>query len=726
MNNLFKGNIIICSRCIAATLLDDDLLVQRSALELLVSYLPVNYKPFSNEDLEIVVSSAITKMLLVKEEFQKPYKILLSLLDDSRIGLIIVDELFIDILILVYYHHNNSNIGDELINTVNMFLSMIEPYIIWSNVFHNLEKHHPKDENDNKEIYQLFEFLLSFIKITDEEAEIIHLPFCFYLMFKQLNEIDDYEKYKDNITIYMKLILTILKRISKNSFRFTESKINEIKTTPVGVYITSNKFNEFSFIDDYYKMQMSNIIDSYNNRLSGNNAIKLSNENLSLDNPEYISSIVENATIDHCSYVAYCCIKKSLLLIYSIYEKFTVKCIFNKNTFDELELACQTCEYDENSKYIMNEKSFKSQNFDSWKLELYGYFYFLIYDMAESTINPYKLEFVPIEYDYIFKFKNQENEMAVYHSYDTYGKKIYGKIVNSFQIINSSLLLLFDVISKKNILWNYLSDKCVSYHIQTVKLILELCKYLPSTYIIEKLFSAYMNLSSNKQQNYNKFGVFWKNAETIINPATMFSQPLFILFDTLFSNNPLEKQVGEQWFKNYVKDVCICFDPLLQILHNSVISRNKEELIYESSKIINYKYIKEINYDQIIYAFDCILSLINNLNTSIMKKLWKTPLKVDYLLSKCERLFIQSETPSYFSEDCKTKNESIQLQSCKLLLIILSFIPREKQNLNSRISITQEIVLKKLLFCIFNEKFKYSNSFIKNFKFNSSFNFPKI
>jgi len=37
----------------------------------------------------------------------------------------------------------------------------------------------------------------------------------------------------------------------------------------------------------------------------------------------------------------------------------------------------------------------------------------------------------------------------------------------------------------------------------------------------------------------------------------MFSQPLFILFDTLFSNNPLEKQVGEQWFKNYVKDVCM-------------------------------------------------------------------------------------------------------------------------------------------------------------------------
>jgi len=199
----------------------------------------------------------------------------------------------------------------------------------------------------------------------------------------------------------------------------------------VGVYITSNKFNEYSFINDYYKMQMSNIIDSFNNRLSANNVNKSNNEDVSIDNPEYMSSIVENATIDHCSYVAHCCMKKSLLLIYSIYEKFTVKCIFNKNTFDELELACQTYEYDENSKYVLKEKPFKSQYFDHWKLDLYSDFYSLIFELSESTIIPFKLEFVPIEYDYIFRFKNNENEMAVFQSYDTYGKKVYGKIVST-------------------------------------------------------------------------------------------------------------------------------------------------------------------------------------------------------------------------------------------------------------------------------------------------------
>jgi len=43
----------------------------------------------------------------------------------------------------------------------------------------------------------------------------------------------------------------------------------------------------------------------------------------------------------------------------------------------------------------------------------------------------------------------------------------------------------------------------------------------------------------------------------MVNPATLFSQPLFILFDTLFSNEPQERQMGEQWFKSYVKDICV-------------------------------------------------------------------------------------------------------------------------------------------------------------------------
>jgi len=229
--------------------------------------------------------------------------------------------------------------------------------------------------------------------------------------------------------IYMKLLLSFLNRISKSSYKFTESKINELKTTPVGVYITSNKFNEYFFIKDYYKMQMSNIIDTYNNRLSANNENKLNNQNISDDNPEYISSIVENATVDHCSYVAHCCIKKSLTIIFNIYEKYTSKCIFNKESVENVLFHQHSSSYHDEIIEI-NEKSIEKQDFENWKLELYSYFCSLIYEMSENSINPYKLEFIPVESDYI-RQNNYNSDKAIYQSYNSYGRKIYGNIVSS-------------------------------------------------------------------------------------------------------------------------------------------------------------------------------------------------------------------------------------------------------------------------------------------------------
>jgi len=87
--------------------------------------------------------------------------------------------------------------------------------------------------------------------------------------------------------------------------------------------------------------------------------------------------------------------------------------------------------------------------------------------------------------------------------------------------------------------------------------------------------------------------------------------------------------------------------------------------------------------------------------------------------------FIQSETPTNFSEDSKIKNESIQLQSEKLLLIILNFIPREKENIYLHISIIQEVILKKLLYCIFNKKLKIQVSLLKILNLTVHLTFPK-
>jgi len=70
-----------------------------------------------------------------------------------------------------------------------------------------------------------------------------------------------------------------------------------------------------------------------------------------------------------------------------------------------------------------------------------------------------------------------------------------------------------------------------------------------------------------------------------------------------------------------------------------LISRKKEELIYDNSNVVSYNYVKEINFDQINYAFECIISLINNITQPVIKKLWKTPFKLNSLLNKYSSLY---------------------------------------------------------------------------------------
>lgn len=249
-------------------------------------------------------------------------------------------------------------------------------------------------------------------------------------------------------------MLIIIKKISKNAFKLNETSINEIKKSLVGVYITSNKFNEYLFIKDYYKMQMSNIIDNYTNNLSSTELAKLSNTSIE-ENPEYMASIVENATDQHCSYVAHCCLKKCLLLCQKIFEGFVEKCLFMNSLKDE-----SNCNDDNNSltdKIVFSDNSVTIKkekkeirlnlNFDKWTLDIYECLCSILLELSENSINDYKLEFKAVEQNYINDIYEEMNdemkENKLYQGYNKLGKKIYGRIltVNNNTIPNWIILL---------------------------------------------------------------------------------------------------------------------------------------------------------------------------------------------------------------------------------------------------------------------------------------------
>ncbi|CAG8772241.1 12186_t:CDS:2, partial [Acaulospora morrowiae] len=174
-------------RAFAATLGDKNVLVQRAVLELLVVSFPLKVKNVGEiiqQDDFVLLMKSVASVVLRKDmslnrrlyawllgpdehieqqikhfhdygknamvsalkglfftqyndlvTAQRPYKILISLMDKEEIGQPLVQDLLIDVLWSLKDHIEKSSFGTELLQTANMFLEMIDPYLIWMKLY---------------------------------------------------------------------------------------------------------------------------------------------------------------------------------------------------------------------------------------------------------------------------------------------------------------------------------------------------------------------------------------------------------------------------------------------------------------------------------------------------------------------------------------------------------------------------------------------------------------
>ncbi|RIB04667.1 Dopey, N-terminal-domain-containing protein [Gigaspora rosea] len=240
----------IMVRAFSATLGDKQVLVQRAILELLVVNFPLKVNNFGDimqqDDLILLMKSATSVVLrkdmslnrrlyawllgpdepieqqiehfnvyaksavvsALKSTFfmdvddligaQRPYKILISLMDKWEIGQPIVQELFIDVLWSLKKHVDKSEFGMDLLQTANMFMEMIEPYLIWMKLYGLLDKFLSKDGLDTA-VLDLVDFVLNSFKLHEEEIEQIHLPlFLTALLCKLQSQLENHTTKADS------------------------------------------------------------------------------------------------------------------------------------------------------------------------------------------------------------------------------------------------------------------------------------------------------------------------------------------------------------------------------------------------------------------------------------------------------------------------------------------------------------------------------------------------
>jgi hypothetical protein len=152
---------------------DQDQLVKRGALDLLLSQFDFSIISFSPQEKIAIVSASISVVLardmslnrrlfsiirncadeveivlkaMFQEEsndplvLQKPYKIMLSLMDHQVYGDLIMNRVLLIMLESLFTKHNSSNPqcslkSDVLLPVATSLISSIHPYLFWKNIF---------------------------------------------------------------------------------------------------------------------------------------------------------------------------------------------------------------------------------------------------------------------------------------------------------------------------------------------------------------------------------------------------------------------------------------------------------------------------------------------------------------------------------------------------------------------------------------------------------------
>ncbi|KAL2915392.1 hypothetical protein HK105_205008 [Polyrhizophydium stewartii] len=223
----------LLSRALGALLSDKSSLVQRGALDLLLSNFPSDTSVFPKQDFEYIVTSAVGVVLrrdmslnrrlyswilgsaesplsvasnnlgLIAEtlksmfyasdpllsvaELSKPYRIAISLMDKPEIGPPVMDSLFIDIMrSLKLRLEQPQQHASEIFQVASMLLDSLDAFFIWKQL-HALISGSADAETVIQNI-ELIMFMLDNFKLADDETHRVHLPFVYQTVATRLAE----------------------------------------------------------------------------------------------------------------------------------------------------------------------------------------------------------------------------------------------------------------------------------------------------------------------------------------------------------------------------------------------------------------------------------------------------------------------------------------------------------------------------------------------------------
>ncbi|KAF9975535.1 hypothetical protein BGZ73_000795 [Actinomortierella ambigua] len=702
-------------RAFSATVGDSQLLVQRAMLDIMVVHFPINHGLIEQRDLVVLVKAAVgvvlrkdmslnrrlyawllghqegkkkvfggaAKSALITgiqsmlssshqelAESQKPFKVFFSLSDEWDIGNPVVQAVFLDALKSLKRHVDTGDHGEELIQTATMWINQADSYLMWKKLAEAVYEDFPA-LNDNHEPYalDLVIFFVNRFKLNDEETLHMHMPMFLLILLTRLQEVatsggllqssSQVEKALSLCLMLLRLIpASVFTPISPQATRSSKSKPSTPTPTPPS-------HNEQSTSKNNAQVAQTKIV-TFESFVSAKSYIE---EFYALTSPppELAES---NVNKEYVGIRGQALSQEALSSIQQFVTHVVRACIndaegLHTTTYRPMiEKACRILTMLSKNKLQAKDYSpFCGEWLDVLRECCSKATDFVIVDSIVSTLIELTLGHRVVDHAFL------DNPMHMR------------------QIVNR--------------IWSFYEDDYMHLHLRVTQLIWLLQELTSISHECETVIASYLVVEDSKTRidAFQKFGIFWR------------------LSDSLSSTNPANRRAGETWIRSNLKSYPRLLDPLLLVLADEAIVRNKVEETIHNEYFPVYYYVQNFNQAQVHYVFNVLLTIfrfgglgfLRSIRSSTIPHNISPAIAESLVLDESKQLptylecfvklalrFIESEPLPEFSS-MLLPNEEIHMVSADFLHFIISKIDYLDSDL---LVLIHKTVIVKMLFCI--------------------------
>ncbi|KAI1316511.1 hypothetical protein EDD11_009924 [Mortierella claussenii] len=715
-------------RAFSATVGDSQLLVQRAMLDLMVVHFPVSNGLIEHNDLIILVKAAVgvvlrkdmslnrrlyawllgaqegkkkvfdgpAKTALIVglqsillsdsedlQESQKPYRVFVSLLDEWDIGYPVIQAVFLDALLSLKRHVDSGNHGTEvrigelatLIQTATMWIDMTDPYLIWKKLSEAIYDNFPAEEGKDTYALDLVIFFLNSFKLNDEEDIIAE------------DKLLTYAKQVDDALL---LCLMLFRHIPASVFASqpTTQLLQAPQSTraPKSKPSTPASTSTHSKAENAGNSQQTKIV-SFDSRASAKDYIA----DFYMLQPQKADADAEDpsSTKEYAGIKGQALTEQALMFIQN----------FIRNALD-------VCMKDSTRKNIQPLRA-------------------MIQKACKILLILSKYQAPPTTADDFFGGEWLEKMRTACRE------------VNDFAITDALVTTMVELTVELKVIhpsfldnrehmrpmvdriWTFLAEECMHLHLRASQLIWMLQDVTSMSHEVETAIASYLVSENTKARidAFQKFGVFWRLSDDIQHNSAAFVRPMMLMLDSLSSTNPSNRRAGETWIRSNLKSYPRLLDPLLLVLYDHSIVRNKlEEVLHNEYFSVHY-YIRNFNQAQVQYVFNTLLTVFRFGGLGFLRSIRQSTIPTELVPSVAEIVgvsdsktpptyldcfirsalrFIESE-PANDYKSMLSLNEEIHMIAADFLHFIISKIDHIEPSL---LAMIHKTVINKMLYCI--------------------------